>query len=288
MAKSPAHQFGELVGKALEEIIAPLVKETCEKHGFYLDMEGSRTAREGRTVTWEDVKGNKHNLDLVIEENGSDEKIGEPRGFIEVAWRRYSRHARNKVQEIDAAVTPVAEKFSHFSPFLGAFLAGGFTPGSITQLKSRGFSVVLFPYDSIVTALENAGVKARFNEDTYEKDFLKATKALTGPSKKKKWRKFEETLFELHKTEIQEFLKEMKNALLRRIEKIIVIPLHGVVNEFHSLKDAKKFIQNYDGQVDIPLRKFEILITYSNGDSVDGKFESREKAIEFVQYFTKG
>jgi hypothetical protein len=46
--------------------------------------------------------------------------------FIETAWRRYTRHSRNKAQEIEGAIGPLAETFAHARPFLGAILAGQF------------------------------------------------------------------------------------------------------------------------------------------------------------------
>jgi hypothetical protein len=62
-------------------------------------------------VTWQDGYGNKHDLDYVLERGGDEERLGVPAAFIESAWRRYTKHSKNKVQEIEAAVMPVALTF---------------------------------------------------------------------------------------------------------------------------------------------------------------------------------
>ena len=44
--------------------------------------------------------GNVHDLDYVFEQGGTEATIGQPKAFIEIAWRRYTKHSRNKAQEI--------------------------------------------------------------------------------------------------------------------------------------------------------------------------------------------
>ena len=144
MAQSPAHKFGQIIGNLLEAVIYPLLLKYCNKKTLYLDKVGLRLARQGKKVSWTDKYGNVHDLDFVIEKNGTDKKIGKPVAFIESAWRRYTKHSRNKAQEIQGAILPLAETYSESNPFLGAILAGVFTEGALNQLKSHGFSVLYF------------------------------------------------------------------------------------------------------------------------------------------------
>ena len=110
MAESPSHKFGQVIGNLLEEIIDSILTDFCDQRGLYLDRKGRRgKARKGSKVTWKDKYGNEHDLDFVIEKGGSPDEIGRPIAFIETAWRRYTKHSRNKVQEIQGAVLPVAE-----------------------------------------------------------------------------------------------------------------------------------------------------------------------------------
>ena len=175
MATSPSHRFGQIIGDLLEEIMAPQLKKFCASRGLYLDKKGERgDAREGKKVTWIDKFGNSHDLDFVIEKGGTKAVRGRPLAFIEAAWRRYTKHSRNKAQEIQGAILPIAEKHDWDKPFLGAVLAGVFTDGSLEQIKSSGFEVMLFPYATITDAFASVGVDAAFDENTADAVFQKS------------------------------------------------------------------------------------------------------------------
>ncbi len=104
-----------------------VLQEFCGKRqGLYLDFFGERPGvRTGKKLKWEDEDKNSHELDFVIEKDGSRTEQGQPVAFIEVAWRRYTKHSRNKAQEIQGAVLPLAAKYRWDKPFLGVVLAGG-------------------------------------------------------------------------------------------------------------------------------------------------------------------
>src|SRR5260370_5169563 len=121
-------------------------------------------------VSWKDQKGNVNDLDYVLEAGGSEDVLGRPKAFIEIAYRRYTKHSRNKAQEIQGAIGPLSETYKDDHPFLGAVLAGIFTDGSLTQLRSHGFSVLYFPFESIVAAFGKVGVDASFDEDSPDAD----------------------------------------------------------------------------------------------------------------------
>ena len=109
MAQSPSHQFGQIIGLVLEEALKPLLADFASEHGLYLDQKGARSARRTRKVTWTDALGNRHDLDFVLERGGSEQSIGVPAAFIETAWRRYTKHSRNKAGEIQGAVLAAAK-----------------------------------------------------------------------------------------------------------------------------------------------------------------------------------
>jgi len=119
MASSPSHKFGQIIGDLFEEIVGPQVQDFCNKRGLYLDKKGERgAAHGGRKVSWQDKFGNDHDLDFVIEKGGTKDRQGRPLAFIEAAWRRYTKHSRNKAQEIQGAVLPIAERYEWDKPFL--------------------------------------------------------------------------------------------------------------------------------------------------------------------------
>ena len=165
MAESPAHRFGQLIGELLESVVRPQIEDFCGNQGLYLDhQKRKRPARSGKKVSWTDQYGNAHDLDFVIEREGTDHQIGRPVAFIESAWRRYTKHSRNKAQEIQGAILPLAEKYRWNNPFLGTVLAGVFTEGSLDQLRSLGFQVLYFPYESLVAAFQSEGIDIAFDD----------------------------------------------------------------------------------------------------------------------------
>ena len=166
MAISPSHKFGQIVGDNLELAMLPLLVDFAKQHGLYLDRKGQRPCRKGTRCSWTDLNGNTHDLDFVLERGGSESKKGSPVAFIETAWRRYTKHSRNKAQEIQGAIEPLAQTYKHAGPFKGAVLAGVFTDGALNQMKSLGFSVLFFPYEKVIAAFNQVSIDAYYDEDT--------------------------------------------------------------------------------------------------------------------------
>ncbi|TSA48493.1 MAG: DNA methylase, partial [Deltaproteobacteria bacterium] len=85
MAESPSHKFGQIIGNLLEAVIEPFMTDFATRKFLYLDYQNNpRKARKGKKVTWKDPYGNVHDLDYVLERNGTDESTGTPVAFIEV------------------------------------------------------------------------------------------------------------------------------------------------------------------------------------------------------------
>ena len=285
MAQSPSHKFGQIIGNLVEDIMIPVLDEFCEARGLYLDTKGKRNgARKGRKVTWADKYGNDHDLDFVIEKGGTERDIGRPVAFIEAAWRRYTKHSRNKAQEIQGAILPIADKFRWDKPFLGVVVAGDFTEGSLNQLRSVGFRVLYFPYESIVAAFASIGINARFDENTPDDKFLQPIQQIENISDKK-YRKLKKYLITDKADLFDEFLGKLGADLDRIIQRLVIVPLYGNEHEFECIAKALEFIDDaadIDGLGDF--RKFEIIVRYSNGDGIDASFGSRDEVKRFLQY----
>lgn len=290
MANSPSHRFGQIIGDFLEEIMAPQLQLFCDERGLYLDKKGARgQARDGKKVSWIDKYGNSHDLDFVIEKGGSKDIRGRPLAFIEAAWRRYTKHSRNKAQEIQGAILPIAEQYAWDKPFLGVILAGVFTNGSLTQMKTSGFEVALFPYDSIVVAFASVGIDVKFDEETPDAIFQNTIDQIDALAPKSR-ADFKRHLVNSNQALLDQFFAELQATLDRQIEQIILIPLHGQQSEFVTVTDAIKFVKNYrqDGLRDGSFRKYEIIVRYTNNDKIDASFQDKEKAIAFLHYVEQG
>lgn len=283
MAESLAHKFGQIIGELLELAIQPQLEKFARKHKLFLDKKGEREARTGKKVSWTDGKGNKHDLDFVLERNGSINHQGIPVAFIECAWRRYTKHSRNKAQEIQGAIIPLTEKYKNSSPFAGVVLAGEFTAGSLNQLQSLGFGVLYFSYDTVIKAFAKFGIHAAFSESTSEKDFKKK---IDSWSKLPNKADVATELLKLNRKKADEFFNSLSESVSRFIERIIIFPLHGREAVSNSVTEAIGFIQTYPGATSkMPLAKFEIIIRYNTGDRVEACFENKKNAIKFLEMY---
>jgi hypothetical protein len=288
MAESPAHRFGQVIGELLESVVLPQLEAFCRKEGLYLDhQKRDRPARAGKKVAWTDQYGNTHDLDFVIERGGTDREIGRPVAFIESAWRRYTKHSRNKAQEIQGAILPLAEKYRWNNPFLGTVLAGVFTDGSLEQLRSLGFHVLYFPYESLVAAFASQGIDMAFDEDTPDRMFRETTARIEKASAPK-MSSIRDHLVAANRDAIGVFFDALTKRLARRVTRVVVIPLYGRVNEFATIEDAVSFLDQhriYEGSGDF--RKYEIRVEFSNGDEVEASLEAKAKVKDFLAFVAK-
>ncbi len=283
MAESPPHKFGQIIGKVFEKSVYSLLKDVADEFNLYLDWQKPRKARGGKSkVSWVDSRGNSHDLDYVLEDGGTEEHVGKPRAFIEIAYRRYTKHSRNKAQEIEGAIIPLAETYRDCHPFLGAVLAGVFTKGSIQQLESNGFGVLYFTFEDIVAAFAKQGIDARFDENTPDSDVQKKVNAFESlPTEAKEL--IAEELKKQRNKEVGRFARELKRVLSRKLKRVVVFPLHGKSHEVCSIDDAISYINRYEENSKVSsFVRYEIIIQYTNGDEVRGDFVSKTDAIKFL------
>lgn len=294
MASSPSHRLGQIIGDFLEELVLPLLEDFCCRHSqsvpekaLFLDKKGRRSSRPGQKLTWHDKYGNAHDLDFVIERGGTPDKIGHPVAFIEAAWRRYTKHSRNKAQEIQGAVIPIAEKYAWDSPFMGAFLAGVFTEPAIEQMKSAGFTVSLFPYNTIVEAFSSVGVDVSFDEQTEDSRFAEIVTGIEALGEKERGA-VKKRLLSLNESQIGGFLTALDKALGKRIYRLYLIPLHGQTYEFRTADELASFVREYkDDGASLPLVRYEIFVKYTNGSEIRSQFQDREEIYAFLEYISK-
>ncbi len=288
MAKAPGHQFGQLIGRLVEEIVHATLKDFAQKYGYFLDQQGARgKARKGNKVTWLDKYDCEHDLDFVIEKHGSADEKGRPLAFIETAWRRYTKHSKNKAQEIQGAILPTAEKYWRDAPFLGVVLVGIFTGKAISQMEKAGFRVLYVHRSAITGAFERAGIIIDFDETTPDRDFRNAVKALNALSSAD-LEKFKRDLRDIMKADFEVFIAKLEAALARQINKIVVIPLFGSASEFSKVADAIKFLAtNMPDSPKGPLLRIDILVCYNNGSRIDASFQNREESRAFLDYVSQ-
>ena len=285
MAEAPGHRLGQIIGEALERAVEPVLADFATKHGIYLDKHGPRPARPGKKLTWTDALNNKHDLDYVLERGGTDQKIGLPVAFIETAWRRYTKHSRNKAQEIQGAVLPLVAAHSTTKPFAGVVLAGVFTKGSLTQLESNGFAVLYAPYETIIKVFAQFGMDVSYDEGTPD-DYLSAQiDVYDALDEGQRWA-LGKALREAVKSEVDDFIGKLSIAILRKITRISVLPLYGEATSYSSVADAIRFLETYAAHEPVgELIRFEVIIRYDNDDRIVADFATADAATEFLRSF---
>lgn len=286
MAVSPSHRFGQIIGDVLEAMLRPSLQAVADKHGLYLDYKHPRAVRGGNgKVTWQDHKGNRHDLDYVLEAGGSDVVAGRPKAFIETAWRRYTKHSRNKAQEIQGAVVMLADTYRDSHPFLGVALAGVFTAGSLTQLSSHGFQVLFYPYLSVIEAFAAVGIDANFDEATPDDQVQSKVDAYEALPAAQRAR-IGQTLLSLHTAELAAFVASLEVVLTRAVEAVYVVALHGSSQEMASVADAITFLQGYaEAPAARDFLRYEVMVRYTNGNEVTGKFSDKASAVDYLRQF---
>jgi hypothetical protein len=287
MARSPAHRFGQIVGEAVEMAIESLLRPFTEEHGLYLDTKGRRPARKGLKVRWGDLYGNSHDLDFVLEKDGTAQQVGTPIAFIETAWRSYTKHSRNKAQEIQGAILPLVARHQNAAPFIGVILAGVFTEGALSQLRSLGFTILYFPHDTVIQAFGRAGIDADFDEET--SDVEVAAKVTAWEALREAQRLLmPKALIEINAEEVSQFMQALERAVLRQIESVLVLPLHGAPFQCSSADEAIVFVESYhEHNGPKPIVRYEVEVLYNNSDRVHGQFTDKDSTIRFLSAYQR-
>lgn len=284
MAQSPSHQWGQTIGTVVENGIVPILCNIARQHNVYLDSQGYRPARSGRKVTWTDRFGNTHDLDYVFERDGTHLQRGTPAGFVEVAWRRYTKHSRNKAQEIQGAIRPLVETYHEQGPFMAAIIAGEFTSQALTQLESLGFKILYFPYDDVIEAFETVEIDAAYVESTLASEFMNkidAWNSLTALTQQL----VAQDLISRRQAEVTSFSHSLTNVLGRTVTHIRVLPLYGSPEERASVTEAQEYLSTVgrlEHETSVPTR-VDVEVHYSNGDTVVGSYQDVDGASAFLR-----
>ena len=294
MAESLAHRWGQIIGDGFEMFARNVLNEVAQRHDLYLDFKRPRKTRGAQgKVTWQDGYGNKHDLDYVLERGGTEDKLGVPIAFIESAWRRYTKHSKNKVQEIEAAVMPVALTFSRHQPFCGAVLAGEFTRNALHQLESNGFGVLHIPYASILAAFRELGIDASSEDGvggTTEEQFREKIAKWESLPQPHAVNRLLEKLNALHPREIADFKLRLEAALTRQVASIRLTVLRGHSVECTDIQSAIAYLieeeKSYRLREDGEQREaFEIQVRFNTRAKIEATFPKRPEAIAFLRAF---
>ncbi len=166
---------------------------------------------------------------------------------------------------------------------MGVVLAGVFTHGALAQLKSLGFGVLYFPYESVIKAFAKYGIDVAFDEKSAEADFKKKIDSWNNLPDKSDVAK---ELLRLNRESVNEFLGLLSDSVSRFIDRIIILPLHGQESISSSVSDAIDFLRKYSvDKPKLPLNKYEIVIKYNTGDRIEASFKDKNDSIKFLEAY---
>ncbi|CAH0417566.1 hypothetical protein KAR50_00450 [Periweissella fabaria] len=286
MANSPSHVLGTAIGGLFEDTLKYYLKDLADADNLFMDYQHPRIARNNKKkVTWKDNKNNSHDLDIVLEKNGSEEKLGKPVAFIEMAWRRYTKHSKNKAEEIGDVLTALNETFSSTKPFFGAVIVGEWTRSAILQLESKGIVVAEIQYKNFVNTIKSiTNIDIGTEEDTSEDDLQKkATDLVEHLSKEQNKEKVIKKIIDDNSLTLKKFKIGLQNHLQRQIAEIVVSTLYGQPKNFSDITTAVNYL-NAETSPDssLPIDHIYIMIKYNNGSEVTGRYKTVPETIQFL------
>lgn len=287
MAQAPGHLLGQIIGGVLEAALLPVLQQLAAKHDLYLDSPGSRPLRAGKKVTWRDAKGNGHDLDFVLERGGSPTKQGNPAAFVESAWRRYTKHSKAKAQEISGALDPVLVAFADVKPVGAAVVAGEWTKPALNQLRTNGYVVLHFDFARTVDVFARHGMNIRgTGEETSDTFWQQQCDAFLSKDAAER-QALAADLRETMQADLAVFAAELEKRIIRQIDYVTVVPLHGNHLQFTHVSAAINAVEAYPiGAATAAFLRFEVRIVYTNGDHIQASFESSGDAVAFLRTFT--
>ena len=295
MAESLAHRWGQIIGDGFEMFVRKILVRSRSGMDYTTRFQesacGERRSGQSYMARWL-RKQARPRLCFRTRRNG--EKSGVPIAFIESAWRRYTKHSKNKVQEIEAAVMPIALTFSRHQPFCGAVLAGEFTRNALHQLESKGFGVLHIPYDSILEAFRELGIDASSEDGvggTTEKQFREKISKWESQPQPQAINKLLAKLHALHKREIADFKQRLEAALTRQVASVRLTVLRGHSVECldvgsaiaYLIEEEKSYRLREDGE---QREAFEVQVRFNTGAKIEATFPKRAEAIAFLRGFT--
>lgn len=281
---SATHKLGQMIGNFFEKLFEESFERVAEKYNLYCDSKGARPQIRGsrKKVTWKDAKGTPHDLDYVLERGASENSRGKPVAFLELAWRRYTKHSRNKAGEIESALYHLGNTYP--GAFLGAILAGEWSKGSLEQMRVRGINVLHIPFEDIATTFDSKGINLRYEEkspDDVKWAIVEQWETLT----EKDFDDLEKLLTHKISQNSRIFLERLNKSFERRVVSVRVLSLHGETNEYLKVEEAISALSTDVTNDRLEFVRFEVQIRFSNNDKIEGEFHEKETAVEFLQRY---
>ena len=95
-----------------------------------------------------------------------------------------------------------------------------------------------------------------------------------------------EALISDNQGKVRIFITSLTATIARRIERIVILPLHGRNQAVKTIGEAVDLIESYnEKESPTSFERYEIQIRFSNGNEIKGQFNDKASAIEFLQMY---
>ena len=75
-------------------------------------------------------------------------------------------------------------------------------------------------------------------------------------------------------------------VVLRFIDRIIILPLHGQESMLNTVIEAIDFLKKYsEDKPKLLLVKYEVIIKYNTGDRIEASFQDKKDTIKFLETY---
>jgi len=283
MIASPGHRLGQIIGNIMEDVFKETVARLAREFGLYHDSKGTvRPARGTRKIIWRDAQGNAYDMDHVLEQDGSDDRIGEPIGFIEVFWRRYEKHSRNKAKEDTGKLVPLLSSYPS-ARFAAIIAAGVFTPPAIQEVESKGIKLLHIPVDVVFDVFRRSGVEVDYPEkaddDTKRQLLWDAERMLTDSLQAQ----IKSHLLQEIADDLTQFIEVLRQELARTIVTVTVTREASSSFTCASREEALAILSTWDwGQAGQTSEQYAVNVIFNTGTTVHRSFASEDELTLYL------
>ncbi len=264
---SSGHRLGQMIGDLLEGVFTDTVDRLAEEFGLYHDYKGKERPARGRKLIWYDEYGNGFDLDHVLERGGTDTVLGEPVGFIEVFFRRYAKHSRNKAKEDAGKLVPLLSRYPS-TRFLGIIGAGVFTRPAIDEVESKGIRMFHIPVDQVFNVYRKYGAQMNYPETLEESE----KRVLL--EKAQRARGLEESL--------PIYIERLRRDLNRQVTSVSLTRRSQSSVRVHTLGEAIKLMEQ-NALLGESVESHRVSVDFDNHTTAHAEFASPDELASYLQ-----
>lgn len=173
------------------------------------------------------------------------------------------------------------------APFVGVVLVGAGMASVLAELKSPHCTTLYIPFPEVARAFRSIDLEVDFDGLTEESCYVRATRRLLTLSDEEKHTLLQ-ALTDVSSDATDVFMQALETALKRYVRRISICPLGGVLQTFNLAGEAIAGISVLEpgmggGICSEHPRKFDVIVDYSNRDSIRASFGEKAHLIKFLR-----